>query len=156
MAPSTMDFSMPRGILISVTFAGQGVRKKQPILSAGSPVFSAASFLAIAAAVSIGDFSGSTCSHKSGKRTRIKRTTAGQAGGAGNLKDVVKPHFFQSGQNIINIIQIVELPVQGRCGQRNIVFKFAEFRKMRKARPFGMMRTDADAFSAVDASFSSV
>ena len=38
-----------------------------------------ASRLARAAAVSMGDFRGSTWSHKSGNRTRINRTTAGQA-----------------------------------------------------------------------------
>ncbi len=79
MAPSTQDFSMPRGIFMSVTFAGQGVIKKQPICSSGSPVFSTASLFAIPAAVSIGDFKGSTWSHKSGNLTLISLTTAGQA-----------------------------------------------------------------------------
>ena len=64
---------------MSVTLAGQGVRKKQPICWGGRPVFFTASRLAMAAAVSMGDLRGSTWSHKSGKRTRISRTTAGQA-----------------------------------------------------------------------------
>ncbi len=79
MAPSTLDFSTPRGILMSVTLAGQGVMKKQPMSFSGKPVFSMASFLAMMAAVSMGDFRGSTWSQRSGKRTRISLTTAGQA-----------------------------------------------------------------------------
>ncbi len=79
MAPSTLDFSMPRGILMSVTLAGQGVMKKQPTSFSRRPVFSMASSLAIRAAVSMGDLRGSTWSHRSGKRTRMSRTTAGQA-----------------------------------------------------------------------------
>ncbi len=99
---------------MSVTLAGHGVRKKQPICSSGRPVFFTASALARAAAVSMGDFRGSTWSHRSGKRTRMSRTTAGQAelitgrvrqpwsqqlagglahqlGGPGDLKHIVKP-----------------------------------------------------------------
>ena len=79
MAPSTSDFSMPMGMRISVTFAGHGVMKKQPICSFGRPVFCMACCFAILAAVSMGDKSGRTWSQRSGKRTRIKRTTAGQA-----------------------------------------------------------------------------
>ena len=79
IAPSTMDFSIPMGCLISVTLAGQGVRKKQPIFSTGIPVRLEAPNLANPAAVSMGERKGSTWEHKSGKRTRISRTTAGQA-----------------------------------------------------------------------------
>ncbi len=53
--------------------------KKQPMSFSGSPVFSIASRFAIPAAVSMGDFRGSTWSQRSGKRTRISLTTAGQA-----------------------------------------------------------------------------
>ena len=70
---------MPIGMRMSVTLAGHGVMKKQPICSSGRPVFSRAFRFAIVAAVSIGESSGSTWSHRSGKRTRISRTIAGQA-----------------------------------------------------------------------------
>ena len=79
IAPSTFDRSMPIGMRMSVTFAGHGVMKKQPIFSSGRPVFSLARCFAIVAAVSIGESSGSTWSHRSGNRTRISRTIAGQA-----------------------------------------------------------------------------
>ena len=119
MAPSTSDFSMPMGMRISVTFAGHGVMKKQPICSFGRPVFCMACCFAILAAVSMGDKSGRTWSQRSGKRTRIKRTTAGQAElmtgrckagihqaagsladklcRAGNLHDVIEPKLFKAG-----------------------------------------------------------
>ena len=50
-----------------------------PIFSGGRPVAWAAFFLAIRAATSMGGASGSTWSIRSGYRTRISRTTAGQA-----------------------------------------------------------------------------
>ena len=107
----------------------------------------------MAAAVSMGDFRGSTWSHKSGKRTRISRTTAGQAelitgrfkdagvhqlpGGLadklrrpGYLKHVVKAHLLQAGEHIVDIVQIVKLPVQGRCGQCDGISKVTELGKV--------------------------
>ena len=67
------------GHFVSVTLAGQGVIKNAPIFSKGKPVFFLASFFTKRAAVSMGEFSGSTCEQSSGNRTRIKRTTAGHA-----------------------------------------------------------------------------
>lgn len=77
--PSTLEWGMPMGTRTSVTLAAQGERKKIPICSLGRPVFFMASSRASRAAISMGAFRGSTWSHKSGKRTRISRTTAGQA-----------------------------------------------------------------------------
>ena len=70
---------MPMGILISVTLAGHGVMKMQPMSSFGRPVLRTASFLARRAASSMGATSGSTWSMSCGKRTRMSRVTAGQA-----------------------------------------------------------------------------
>ena len=79
MAPSHQEPSVPMGILISVTLAGHGVMKKAPISSTGIPVLSLAARFAIMAETSIGAFRFSTWAHRSGKRTRISRTTAGHA-----------------------------------------------------------------------------
>ena len=62
-----------------VTLAGQGTMAMQPIFSSGRPVFSAAVFLAMRAASSMGGTKGSIWSISSGKRTRMSRVTAGQA-----------------------------------------------------------------------------
>ncbi len=50
-----------------------------PIFSRGSPVFSMAFWAASMAAISIGGFKGSIWGIRLGKRTRISRTTEGQA-----------------------------------------------------------------------------
>ena len=76
---STALFSVPSGILTAVTFAGQGEMKIAPIFSGGRPVFSAARALATRAATSMGGCSGRMLSMSSGKRTRMSRSTAGQA-----------------------------------------------------------------------------
>ena len=72
-------FLVPSGILTAVTLAAQGEIKIHPIFSAGRPVRSIASFFASRAATSTGACSGRMCRIRSGKRTRISRTTAGQA-----------------------------------------------------------------------------
>ena len=72
-------FSLPSGIRMAVTLAGQGLMKMAPIRSGGKPVRAAASFFASRAASSTGATSGSTLGTSSGKRTRISRETAGQA-----------------------------------------------------------------------------
>ena len=53
--------------------------KIHPIFSGASPVRATASLLARRAATSTGACSGRICRIKSGNRTRISRTTAGQA-----------------------------------------------------------------------------
>ena len=69
----------PMGFLMAVTFAGQGVIKKQPTSSGLAPVRSQNSLRAMVAATSMGERTSTMFSISSGKRTCMSLTTAGQA-----------------------------------------------------------------------------
>ena len=79
IAASILCDRLPSGTLAAVTLAGQGVIKATPISSGARPVFCTAARRASTAASSTGGCSGSRCSSRSGKRTRISRRIAGQA-----------------------------------------------------------------------------
>ena len=70
---------MPKGILISVTLAAQGVMKKHPTSSGFASCARQNSRRATMAATSMGWRTSMMCGINSGKRTRIKRTMAGHA-----------------------------------------------------------------------------
>ena len=79
MQPSTADTLWPIGARMAVILAAQGVIKKHPILSSGTPFFLANSRLASSAATSIGLLTSTMLSISSGKRTCISLTIAGHA-----------------------------------------------------------------------------
>ena len=65
--------------MAAVILAGQGEIKTQPISEGGMPRLRAVWRLTVRAASSTGATSGRTLSSSWGKRTRISRSTAGQA-----------------------------------------------------------------------------
>ena len=76
---STLLSRMPSGSWINVILEGQGDKKMMPMSDGSRPVLAAARFRAIIAAASIGGRIGSKCGINPGKRTRIRRSTVGQA-----------------------------------------------------------------------------
>ncbi len=76
---------------------------------------------------------------------------ADQLGGPSHLVHLVKAHFLQACQYIVDVVQVVELAIQGGGGQSNGIPEFAQSLHVGKPGPFGVVGTYANALPTVDA-----
>ena len=74
--------------------------------------------------------------------------------GAADFVDRVKSHEYQGGQYNIDVLKIIKLPEQRGSRQGNRIFVVVDDIQAVEGAQLGMMRTDLDAFPAVDAEFS--
>ena len=70
---------------------------------------------------------------------------------AGNLEYIVEAHLPQTGQDLRNVPQILELPVQRGRGQGDFVFEPTDGGKRIGHGNLGVIIADADALAAVNA-----
>ena len=81
----------------------------------------------------------------------LARVRRHQLGGARHFKHIVKAAFKQPRHNVIQVVQVVKLPVQRRRGQCNLPFVVFEIGKAVADRLFRLIGAKADALAAVDA-----
>ena len=68
-----------------------------------------------------------------------------------HLKRVIKTHLFQAVQHLADALQVLELSIQARCGQCNLILEAADGGQRIRHGHLGMITAHADTFAAVNA-----